>query len=107
MFTTHCYKKKNSKEFIDFIQRVDSLYMIPVSKQYYYLYWIIYLSIHKAKKVKEAISHYYPRITLVFLPIKSPELLNLIEVRWMWLQRKAINNNNSTLSQMNMTLERQ
>jgi hypothetical protein len=27
----------------------------------------------------------------VFLPIKSPEL-NLIEVRWMWMQRKAINN---------------
>ncbi|MBV9179131.1 MAG: transposase, partial [Nitrososphaeraceae archaeon] len=31
---------------------------------------------------------------LVFLPTKSPEL-NLIEVRWMWLQRNAINNNTS------------
>ncbi|MBV9179058.1 MAG: transposase, partial [Nitrososphaeraceae archaeon] len=28
----------------------------------------------------------------VFLPTKSPEL-NLIEIRWMWLQRSAINNN--------------
>jgi hypothetical protein len=28
---------------------------------------------------------------MVFLPIRSPEL-NLIEVRWMWLQRQAINN---------------
>jgi transposase len=36
------------------------------------------------------LSH-HPRITLVFLPTKSPKL-NLIEVRWMWLQRKAINN---------------
>jgi hypothetical protein len=41
--------------------------------------------------VTEVLSRYHPRITLVFLPIKSPEL-NLIEVRWMWLQRKAIHN---------------
>jgi hypothetical protein len=27
----------------------------------------------------------------VFLPTKAPEL-NLIEVRWMWMQRKAIDN---------------
>ena len=32
-----------------------------------------------------------PRIKLVFLPVRSPEL-NLIEVRWSWLQRQAINN---------------
>ncbi|MER5176206.1 MAG: transposase, partial [Candidatus Nitrosocosmicus sp.] len=32
------------------------------------------------------------RIKLVFLPVRSPEL-NLIEVRWSWLQRQtAINN---------------
>ncbi|MFZ0512538.1 MAG: transposase, partial [Candidatus Nitrosopolaris sp.] len=30
-------------------------------------------------------------ITLVFLPTKSPKL-NVIEVRWIWLQRKAIDN---------------
>jgi transposase len=89
---THCYKKKNGKEFIDFIQRVDSLYDSSVKTIFFVLDNI---SIHKAKKVKEAISHYYPRITLVFLPIKSPEL-NLIEVRWMWLQRKAINNSTFT-----------
>ena len=35
--------------------------------------------------------HCHPRIILVFLPTKSPKL-NLIEVRWMWLQRKAIDN---------------
>jgi hypothetical protein len=33
----------------------------------------------------------YPRIVLVFQPTKLLEL-NLIKVRWMWLQRKAINN---------------
>jgi transposase len=49
------------------------------------------ISTHKAKKVREILSRYHHRITLVFLPIKSPEL-NLIEVRWMWMQRKAINN---------------
>jgi hypothetical protein len=27
----------------------------------------------------------------VFLPVRSPKL-NLIEVRWMWLQRQTINN---------------
>ena len=33
----------------------------------------------------------HPRIVLVFLPTKAPEL-NLIEVRWMWMQRMTINN---------------
>ena len=28
---------------------------------------------------------------LVFLPTRSPEL-NLIEVRWLWMHRQAINN---------------
>jgi hypothetical protein len=34
---------------------------------------------------------HHPRIYLVFFPTMSPEL-NLIEVRWMWMQRQAINN---------------
>jgi hypothetical protein len=50
------------------------------------------ISIHKAKKVTEVLSRYHPRIILVFLPIKKSPELNLIEVRWMWLQRKAIHN---------------
>ncbi len=33
----------------------------------------------------------HSRIVPVFLPTKAPEL-NLIEVRWMWMQRMAINN---------------
>jgi transposase len=49
-------------------------------------------SIHKSKKkTREALAHHHPRIVPVFLPAKSPEL-NLIEVRWMWMQRKAIDN---------------
>ena len=28
---------------------------------------------------------------MYFLPVRSPEL-NLIEVRWLWLQRQTINN---------------
>ena len=49
------------------------------------------LSVHKSKKVKEEMAKYCPRIKFVFLPVRSPEL-NLIEVRWLWLQRQAINN---------------
>ena len=39
------------------------------------------ISIHKSNKVKENLARYLPRIQLVFLPTRSPEL-NLIEVRW-------------------------
>ncbi len=49
------------------------------------------LSVHKSKKVKEEISKCCSRIKLVFLPVREPDL-NLIEVRWLWLQRQAINN---------------
>lgn len=84
----HCYKKRNSHQFLDFIRRVDSLYDSTIKRIFLVLDNI---SIHKAKKVREILSRYHRRIILVFLPIKSPEL-NLIEVRWMWMQRKAINN---------------
>jgi hypothetical protein len=41
---------------------------------------------------KKEISKCCPRIKFVFLlPVRSPEL-NLIEVRWLWLQRQTINN---------------
>ena len=43
------------------------------------------------KEYKKEISKYCPRIKFVFLPVRSPKL-NLIEVRWMWLQRQTINN---------------
>ena len=54
-------------------------------------------SIHRSKKTREAMKNKHPRIVLVFVPIKAPEL-NLIEVRWwIWMQRIAIAiNNNST-----------
>ena len=38
-------------------------------------------SIHKSNKVKETLAKHHPRIQLVFLPTRSPDL-NLIEVRW-------------------------
>ena len=41
--------------------------------------------------VKNVLAKDCPRIKLVFLPVRSPEL-NLIEVRWLWLQRQTINN---------------
>lgn len=85
---THCYKKRNSHQFLDFIRRVDSSYDCSIKRIFLILDNI---SIHKAKKVREVLCRYHPRITLVFLPIRSPKL-NLIEVRWTWLQRKAINN---------------
>ena len=52
-------------------------------------------SIHRSKKVIDRLKSYDPRISLVFLPVRSPEL-NLIEVRWMWMQRQAINNSTFT-----------
>jgi len=52
---------------------------------------LIILSVHKSKKVKGEITKYCPRIKLVFLPIRAPEL-NLIEVRWLWLQRQVVYN---------------
>ena len=84
-----CYRKKTGKQFVDFLKRV-------VEKRYDNNIQNIFLvldnlSVHKSKKVKEEISKCCPRIKLVFLPVRSPEL-NLIEVRWLWLQIQAINN---------------
>jgi len=84
---THCYKQKKSSQFIDFINKVDSLYD-PSIKQVFIV--LDNASIHRSKKTREAMKK-HSRIVLVFLPTKAPEL-NLIEVRWMWIQRMAINN---------------
>ena len=85
----HCYqKKKTGKQFIDFLKRVDRRY----DKNIQNIFLVLdNLSVYKSKKVKEQISKLCPRIKFVFLPIRSPEL-NLIEVRWLSLQRQAINN---------------
>jgi len=85
---THCYKNKTSDQFIDFLRRIDSRYDSSIKTIFVVL---DNASIHRSKKTRNAITRYHPRIVLVFLPTRSPEL-NLIEVRWMWLQRQAINN---------------
>ena len=85
---THCYRNKTGKQFIDFIKRVDRKYNLEIKKIFVVLDNV---SIHRSKKVQETIQKHYPRIDLVFQPTRSPEL-NLIEVRWMWMQRKVINN---------------
>jgi transposase len=85
---THCYRSRNSKQFLDFIGRVDSLYDSTIKKIFLVLDNI---SIHRSKKVMQILLLRHPRIIPIFLPTKSPDL-NLIEVRWTWLQRKAINN---------------
>ena len=84
----HCYQKKTGKQFIDFLKRVEKRY----DKNIQNIFLVLdNLSVHKSKKVKEMLAKDCPRIKLVFLPVRSPEL-NLIEVRWLWLQRQAINN---------------
>ena len=83
-----CYQKKTGKQFVDFLKRVDKRYGKNVQNMFVVL---DNLSVHKSKKVKYEISKYCPRIKFVFLPVRSPKL-NLIEVRWMWLQRQTINN---------------
>jgi transposase len=86
---THGYQRKTAgKQFLDFINRVDQKYDDNI-KQIFRV--IDNASIHKSNKVKQTIAKCHPRIHLVFLPTRSPEL-NLIEVRWMWMQRQAINN---------------
>jgi len=73
---------------LDFIKRIDQKYGDNIRQIFLVLDNI---SIHKSNKVKQTISRYYPRIHLVFLPTRSPEL-NLIEIRWLWMFKQAINN---------------
>ena len=83
-----CYKRKTGKQFVDFLKRVDKRYDKNIQNIFVVL---DNLSAHKSKIVKKEISKYCPRIKFVFLPVRSPEL-NLIEVRWVWLQRQTTNN---------------
>lgn len=85
---THGYRKKTGKQFLDFIDRIDKKYDSGIKQIFLVLDNV---SIHKSNKVKQTMAKHHPRIHLVFLPTRSPEL-NLIEVRWMWMQRQAINN---------------
>jgi transposase len=75
---THSYKQNTSKQFLDFIKLVDQKYDHRIKQIFLVLDNV---SIHKSNKVKENLARYHPRILLVFLPTRSPEL-NLIEVRW-------------------------
>lgn len=86
---THSYKYKTGKQFLDFIKRVDKKYDSSSVKQIFLV--LDNASIHRSKKVRETIQKYHHRINFVFLPTRSPEL-NLIEVRWLWMQRQAVNN---------------
>jgi hypothetical protein len=62
--------------------------MITVLNRYFW-YWITYEYTNQSSK-RNSIQK-YPRIHLVSLPTRSPEL-NLLEVRWLWLHRRqAIN----------------
>jgi transposase len=69
---THRYKHKKSDQFIDFMNKVVSVYdssikrifMVPGNASI----------IHKSKKkTREALAHHHPRVVPVFLPTKSPE----------------------------------
>ena len=88
---THGYRKKTGKQFLDFIKRVDQKYDDSIKKIFLILDNV---SIHKSNVVKETLARYHPRIRLVFLPTRCPEL-NLIEVRWLWMHRQAIINNST------------
>ena len=66
---THGYKRKTSKQFLDFIKRVDRKYDDNGVKQIFLV--LDNASIHKSKIVKETLARYHPRIHLVFLPTES------------------------------------
>jgi transposase len=78
---THGYKQKTGKQFLDFVNRVDQKYDDSI-KQIFLI--LDNVSVHKSNRVKQTIAKCHPRIQLVFLPTRSPEL-NLIEVRWLWM----------------------
>ena len=61
----------------------------------YFSYLIIFPYIERRRLEKYYLDIIHPRITLVFLPIRSLKL-NLIEVRWMWMERQSINNSTFT-----------
>ncbi len=84
----HCYRNKTGKQFVDFLKRVDKRYDKNIQNIFVVL---DNLSAHKSKMAKKEMSKCCPRIKFVFLPVRSPEL-NLIEVRWLWLQRQTISN---------------
>ncbi len=85
----HCYRNKTGKQFVDFLKKVNRRYDKNIQNIFVVL---DNLSAHKSKMAKKEMSKCCPRIKFVFLPVRSPEL-NLIEVRWLWLQRQqAINN---------------
>jgi transposase len=83
-----CYRNKTGKQFIDFLKRVDRRYDKDIRNIFVVL---DNLSAHKSRMVKEVLAKDCQRIKFVFLPVRSPKL-NLIEVRWVWLQRQTINN---------------
>ena len=85
MWWTHGYRKKTVFRFIDRI--VDQKYDSTVKQIFLVLDNI---SIHKSNKVKQTIAKHHPRIQLVFLPTRFPEL-NLIEVRWMCVDAATSN----------------
>ncbi len=66
----HCYQKKTTKQFIDFLKRVEKI-QIRIYK-ISFLYLIIF-QVHQSKKAKEVLAKDCPRIKLVFLPVRSPE----------------------------------
>ncbi|MDR4490223.1 MAG: transposase [Candidatus Nitrosocosmicus sp.] len=86
---THGYKQNIiGKQFLDFIKRIDQKCDNSIKQIFLVLDNV---SIHKSNKVKQTIARCHPGIQLVILPTRTPEL-NLIEVRWLWLHRQAINN---------------
>ena len=69
-----CYQKKTTKQFIDFLKRVEKRY----DKNIQNIFLVLdNLSVHQSKKAKEVLAKDCPRIKLVFLQVGSPEL-NLI-----------------------------
>ena len=74
----HTVTNKDRKAVPVFIKRVDQQKYDNNIKQIFLV--LDNLSIHKSNKVKETLSRYHPRIQLIFLPTRPPDL-NLIEVR--------------------------
>ena len=64
-------KEETTKQFIDFLERVEKRY----DKNIQNIFLVLdNLSVHQSKKAKKVLAKDCPRIKLVFLPGRSPEL---------------------------------
>ena len=86
---THSYRKKRTKQFLDFIKQINQKYNSNVKQIFLVLGTV--LPFTDCRKVQETDPKNIIQEYIQLLPTRALELPQ-IEVRWMWMQRQAVNN---------------